>query len=388
MGSQERKALIDLPVKVILTELGTTFFIKNNKPLRKFKLADSVEEHGILMDRFAPGSLQRMMLIDYVSKVEISNSEFVTIRQEVMDLAKLITYTMLYRQYDAYIFQRVMGSELIKHWNRKNPANIIDDKTKINEAFLQGVVKEKERVIDEIKQSILAPMHAFITRNSSLLPEEKNIQLLLSEKYLNNLRPFIWFILSKFKGLDGYETLVKDLRTSLAEYMEKAKIAEYLALNVMELATNAENSNLKREAKALFRGAVDMNSVLFDPNVRRQVIESLKRRGELVYISWKLGSRGSSIGTQNKLQLTIFNKESEYEKMKEAIDEKKSADLKKRSLQDFYKDLPDGEANTELGLYYLSYLSEACDKVNIKFESLVNQLPGSDLTVISLVINL
>jgi hypothetical protein len=388
MGSQERKALIDLPVKVILTELGTTFFIKNNKPLRKFKLADSVEEHGILMDRFAPGSLQRMMLIDYVSKVEISNSEFVTIRQEVMDLAKLITYTMLYRQYDAYIFQRVMSSELIKHWNRKNPANIIDDKTKINEAFLQGVVKEKERVIDEIKQSILAPMHSFITRNSSLLPEEKNIQLLLSEKYLNNLRPFIWFILSKFKGLDGYETLIKDLRTSLAEYMEKAKIAEYLALNVMELATNAENSNLKREAKALFRGAVDMNSVLFDPNVRRQVIESLKRRGELVYISWKLGSRGSSIGTQNKLQLTIFNKESEYEKMKEAIDEKKSADLKKRSLQDFYKDLPDGEANTELGLYYLSYLSEACDKVNIKFESLVNQLPGSDLTVISLVINL
>lgn len=388
MGSQERKALIDLPVKVILTELGTTFFIKNNKPLRKFKLADNVEEHGILMDRFAPGSLQRMMLIDYVSKVEISNSEFVTIRQEVMDLAKLITYTMLYRQYDAYIFQRVMGSELIKHWNRKNPANIIDDKTKINEAFLQGVVKEKERVIDEIKQSILAPMHAFIARNSSLLPEEKNIQLLLSEKYLNNLRPFIWFILSKFKGLDGYEALVKDLRTSLAEYMEKAKIAEYMALNVMELATNAENSNLKREAKALFRGAVDMNSVLFDPNVRKQVIESLKRRGELVYISWKLGSRGSSIGTQNKLQLTIFNKESEYEKMKEAIDEKKSADLKKRSLQDFYKDLPDGEANTELGLYYLSYLSEACDKVNIKFESLVNQLPGSDLTVISLVINL
>jgi hypothetical protein len=128
--------------------------------------------------------------------------------------------------------------------------------------------------------------------------------------------------------------------------------------------------------------------VLFDPNVRRQVIESLQRKGELFYLSWKLGSRGSSIGTQGKLSVTIYNKESEYEKMKEAIDEKKSADLKKRSLQDFYKDLPDGEANTELGLYYLSYLSEACEKVNIKYESLVNQISGSDLTVISLIINL
>ncbi|TFG83722.1 MAG: hypothetical protein E4H20_04875 [Spirochaetales bacterium] len=388
MGSQERKTIIELPVKVILTEVGTTFFIKNKKNLRKFKLADNVEEYGIFMDRFTPASLQRMMLIDYVSKIEISNSEFVTIRPEVMDIAKLITYSMLYRQYDAYIFHRVMASDVIKNWNRKNPANIIDNKTKINESFLQNAIKEKEKDISEIKQTILAPMYAFISKNSSLLPEEKNIQLLLSEKYLNQLRPFIWFIVAKFKGMDGYETLIKDIRTSLAEYMEKAKIAEYVALNIMELATNAENSNLKREAKAIFKGAVDMNSVLFDPNVRRQVIDSLQRKGELVYLSWRLGSRGSSIGTQGRLQITIFNKESEYEKMKEAFDEKKSADLKKRSLQDFYKDLPDGEANTELGLYYLSYLSEACEKVNIKFESLVNQVSGSDLTVITLVINL
>ena len=74
--------------------------------------------------------------------------------------------------------------------------------------------------------------------------------------------------------------------------------------------------------------------------------------------------------------------------MKEAFDEKKNADLKKKSLMDFYKELPNGEANAELGLYYLSYLSEACEKVNVKFESLVNQLPGSDLTVMTLVLNL
>lgn len=388
MASQERKANIELPVKVILTDVGTTFFIKNKRNLRKFKLADNVEEYGILLDRFTPASLQRMILIDYVSKVEISNGQFVTIRQEVMDIAKLIIYSMLYRQYDAYIFQRVLSSEVIKNWNRKNPANIIDDKTKINDSFLQNVILEKAKDIEEIKQNILSPMYAFISKNSSLLAEEKNIQLLLSEKYLNNLRPFTWFIIAKFKGSDGYDSLIKDIRTSLAEYMEKAKIAEYVALNIMELATNAENSNLKREAKAIFKGAVDMNAVLFDPNIRRQVIDSLERKGELVYLSWKLGSRGSSIGMQGKLQITIFNKESEYEKMKEAFDEKKSADLKKRSLQDFYKDLPDGEGNTELGLYYLSYLSEACDKVNVKFESMVNQMSSSDLTVISLVISL
>jgi len=386
---QERKTVLDLPLKVVLTEEGTSFFMKKGKSLKKFRLADNVEEYGIVLDTFSPASIQRMMLIDYISKVEISKSEFMSSRQEIMDLSKLVVYSMLYRQYDSYIFTRVLSSDVIKKWNRLNPANIIDDKTKINDSYLQSVLKEKEKELVAIKQEILSPMYSYISRNASLLAEEKNVQLLLSEKFLTNLRPFTWFIIAKFKGSDGYDLLLKDIRTSLQEYMEKSKIAEYVSLMIMELAMNAENSNLKREAKSLFKGAIDMNAVLFDPNVRRQVLESLERRDELVYLSWKMGSRNaSSIGTQGRLQITLFNKESEYQYMKETFDERKSADLKKKSLQDFYRALPNSDANAELGLYYLSYLSEACEKVNVKFESLVNQIPGSELTVITLSLSL
>ena len=115
---------------------------------------------------------------------------------------------------------------------------------------------------------------------------------------------------------------------------------------IIELAMNAENSNLKREAKAIFKGAVDMNAVLFDPNIRRQVLESLERKGELVYLSWKIGSRGATVGMQGRLQITLYNKESEYQTVKETFEDRKSADLRKKSLQDFYKQLPEGEANT------------------------------------------
>jgi len=385
---QERKSVLDLPVKLVLTEEGTTFFIRKGKNLKKFRLADNVEECGIVLDSFTPVSLQRMMLVDYISKVEISKSEFMSSRQEIMDLSKLVVYSMLYRQYDSYIFARILASEVIKKWNRLNPANTIDGRTKINDSFLQSVLKDKEKDITDIKHEILAPLYSYINKNSNLLAEEKNVQLLLSEKFLNNLRPFTWFIMSKFKGSEGYEQLLKDVRSSLTEYMEKSKIAEYVSLMIIELAMNAENSTLKREAKALFKGAVDMNAVLFDPNIRRQVIESLERRGELVYLSWKIGSRNASVGTQGRLQITLFNKESEYQGMKEIFDDRKNADLKKKNLLDFYKALPEGEANTELGLYYLSYLSEACEKVNVKFESLVNQMPGSELSVIAMVLYL
>jgi hypothetical protein len=385
---QPRKSVIDLPVKLVLTEEGTSFFMRQGRNLKKFKLADNVEEYGIVLDAFSPTSLQRMMLIDYISKVEISKSELMSTRQEIMDLAKLVVYSMLYRQYDAYVFARLLASDVIKKWNRLNPANIIDGKTKINDAFLQSVLKEKEKDILEIKQELLSPLYEQISKNPALQPEEKNVLLLLSEKFLNNLRPFTWFIIAKFRGSEGYEQLSKDVRASLVEYMEKSKIAEYVSLMIIELAMNAENSNLKREAISVFKGAVDMNAVLFDPNIRRQVIESLERKGELVYLSWKIGSRSATIGMRGRLQITLYNKDSEYRTVKEIFEAHKSADLKNKSLQDFYRQIPEGEANAELGLYYLSYLSEECEKVNIKFESLVNQMPGSDLTVITLALSL
>jgi hypothetical protein len=388
MGTQERKAIIEAPVKAILTDAGTTFFINNNKPLKKFKRSDQSEEHGFLLDHFSPASLQRMILMDYIAKIEISVKEFASLRQEIMDICKLLTYSMLYRQYDALVFQRILSNDVVKNWNRKNPANLIDEKTRLTETLVSTVLRDRDKTLAAIKQSILAPLHAYISKNSKLMPDEKNIQLLLSEKFLNNIRPFIWFIMAKFRESDGYEGLVKEIRTSLMEYMEKSRIAEYIALNVVELATNTENSNLKREAATLFKGEVDMNAVLFDTKVRRLVQDSLQQKGELVSISWELGSRGLSFGMQGRLQTTISNKESEFEKIKDSMIEAKNLDLKKCSLLEFYKTASPQESNTELGLYYLSYLSEACEKVHVKMESLVNQSPGSDLTIITLAVNL
>ncbi len=226
MAAGEKKCILNLPLKIILTQEGSTFFIRQNKKLLKFKLADNVEEYGISLEEFTPATIQRLLLIDYISKIEISKPEFVSSRQEVMDLSKLIVYSVLYRQYDAYIFSQILNSDVIKKWNRLNPANIIDEKTHINENFLRNVLKKNEAIIYQAKQEILSPLYTFINKNTSLLPEEKNIQLLLSEKFMNNLRPFTWFIITKFRDADGFDAILRTIRASLTEYMDKAKIAE------------------------------------------------------------------------------------------------------------------------------------------------------------------
>ncbi|MDE7141017.1 MAG: hypothetical protein K2O09_09750, partial [Treponemataceae bacterium] len=67
----DKKFTLNLPLKVILTETGTSHFLNANKKLLRFKLADNTEEYGISVRPFSPQSIQNMILVDYISKIEI-----------------------------------------------------------------------------------------------------------------------------------------------------------------------------------------------------------------------------------------------------------------------------------------------------------------------------
>ncbi|MBO5137335.1 MAG: hypothetical protein J6B81_02410 [Spirochaetaceae bacterium] len=387
MSGTEKKTLLKLPLKVILTEEGSSYFIQNRKKLLRIKLADNVEEYGISMDTFSPQSIQKMILTDYISKIEISMSEFASSRQEVMDLSKLIVFSLLYKQFDREIFMALTDSDCVRKHNRTNPSQLIDERTKMSDSQLRSRMTNMDSTIAKARKQILEPLWEGILKNPDFTPEEKNIYLLMTEKFLNRMSLLNWFIITKFFGKPGFEEILSRTRTILNSYTEKSKVAEYISVMVMELALNSENTNMRKEAKIMYRGIDEVETLIYDPDIRKKIITEMQRKHELVFLSWKLGGGSTSIGKQGRLQITLYNKDDEFQEVKENIETKKSADLNKRSLIDFYRDLPEGQEGTDLGLYYLSYLEEACKKVNVKFESLVNQFAASDLTVISLIFN-
>ncbi len=383
----EKKFYLDLPLKVVLTEEGASHFISNKKKLQRFRLADNLEEFGISMDHFSPMSLQNMMLVDYISKMEISMPEFVTHRQEIMDLSKVVVYSILYKQFDREIFASLVQCDCVRRHNRSNPGQLIDEKSDIPDKQIRSYLSLKDNVIQQARQAILEPVWKGIMANKDYTPEEKNVYLLMTEKFLNRLSLMNWYIITKFYKSEGFVQIMSILRQSLAVYMDKSKVAEYISVMVMELALNSENTNMRKEAKLLYQGIDNSDTLIYDPDIRAKIIEELKRKHEVVSLSWKIGGGSTAIGKQGSLNITLYNKEDEFQEVKENIESKMSANLNKRSLIDFYRQMPEGEEGTDLGLYYLSYLDDACKKVNVKFESLVNQFTASDLTVISLKFN-
>lgn len=385
--SAEKKFSLNLPLKVILTEEGASHFISHKIKLLRFRLADNIEEYGISLNPFSPQSLQNMILVNYISKIEISMSEFVSVRQEVMDLSKIVVYSLLYKQFDRQLFADFIQTDAVQKHNRKNPTQLIDERTKMSENQLRQILASQKATVQLAKKEILDPVWKSLMENKDYSLEEKNIYLLMTEKFLNRLSLMNWYIITKFYRTEGFSQINIAIRHLLQVYMEKSRVAEYISILVMELALNSENTNMRKEAKRMFAGIEDVDALIYDPEQREKIVAELKRNHEQVFISWKLGGGSSAIGKQGRLQITLYNKDDEFQEVKENIESKASADTNKKSLIDFYRELPEGQESTDLGLYYLSYLDDACKKVNVKFESIVNQFSSSDLTVINLIFN-
>ena len=387
MSASDKKFLLDLPLKVILTEDGASNFISHNKKLLRFRLADNLDEYGISLNKFSPQSIQSMILLDYISKIEISMSEFVSSRQEVMDLSKVIVYSLLYKQFDREVYNALIQCECVKKHNRANPSHLIDNKTQMSDRQLRSTLSSKQTVIQTTRKTILDPIWNSIMSNKDYSAEEKNVYLLMSEKFLNRLGLMNWYIITTFHKNEGANEMFIAIRNLLNSYMEKSKVAEYISVMVMELALNNENTNIRKEARKMYHGIDDIDALVFDPEIRAKIVQELQRKHELVFLSWKLGGGASSIGKQGRLSITLYNKDDEFQEVKENIETAKSSNTAKKTLIDFYRELPEGQEGTDLGLYYLSYLDDACKKVNVKFESMVNQYSASDLTVINLNFN-
>lgn len=387
MNDNGKKFKLNLPLKVILSDGGTSHFLSHNISLTRFHMADGKDEKGISINPFSPKSVQDMIMLDYISKIEVSMSEFSAVRQDVMDLSKTIVFSLLYKQFDRVLYSQLVKCDVVVKFNRANPRNLIDESTRLPDSKLRPILEKKRTVVALAKKSILEPVWKAIMTNKSYSPEERNVYILMSEKFLNRLGLMNWYVITQFFQKEGFEQINLNIRHLLQEYMEKSSIADHISLLLMELVMNNENANLRNVAEQLYDGLEDTDSVVMNPEIREKLFSELKRRHELVTLSWQLGGGSLAIGKQGRLHIMLFNKDDQFQLLKDTVTDKMANDTRKKSIVDFYRENPEGDAGMDLGMMYFSYLDESCRKANVKFESIVNQPMSNDLTVINLIFN-
>lgn len=351
VDTDKNPTLIRLPVKVLLTPAGTKALTAKGDRIRKMLLSDASEEPGIQLHDFTPATLQKMILLGFVSKVEMPLSDVVGTRSDVLDFSKLVTYSMLYRQFDTAVYNIIIQSELVHYWNRHNPKKPIDFKTKVNTSYLQSILKKNANAVEYARRNLAGPVIAWIEGKGNLQGDEKRVQRLLTEKFLDQVSPLSWFLLTVYGNSATAETIVGRVRSTLKSYLDKAVIGEYLGLMMLEL------------------------------------LSSMKPRGDdgEIFVLWKFNRRKDSGGDRQRLHIALSNDPERFREMKQKVHLRVGIDVGDKSLQDFYAEEGQSEFELNLGLYYLSFLNDACKRVSVLFESFVNRSARTGETLINLV---
>lgn len=384
MARSAKKPIIDLPVKIMLTSEGVEWFIRNGKQPRRLRMADNRVEYGISVNNFSAESLQKMINIDYIAAVEIARTEFSEKRREVIDLTKLIVYRILYRAFEEETYRMLLDSMLIRRWNRTHPARIIDENSIFDRGQVEGLLAACSDELPGVSGDIQDEVRREIDADRRLSPEEKEIHRYLCDRFVAGMRNITWCVLARSRSQSEYPAMVTRVCTLLRSYLSRTKIAEYLGLMITELLTYAESLHAMQSARTLFPGTPATPEMLRDPRVRRRLFRAMEEQEDYLYLGYQVGSKVPSIGTRNRLRIVLFNRAREYRKVKEQIENKIGLDIREKSLVEFYHRMPQREAETQLGLYYLAYLHEECGKCNVHLDSHVSEIPASDLTVITL----
>ena len=391
MGTVTQKQFISLPLKFVFTDEGASALIRQNVQIKRIKMGDQTEDYGVPVDKVTPGFLQRMIMMDYISKIEVSGVEPVESRSDIIELSKLIVLSILFRNYAEVSKEQLLISEPVKKWNYANPSMVIDDKTQFKEGMLKTYMEQHTDDLAEIQRELLAPIYQNIDKDTSMQADEKENRREILHSLLSASFPLSWFVLLKFHKNADFHFLLRTTRLCMVESLKKSNIVEYCSLMLMELASNIVNLNIQKEAKLLYKTEqMHIKTVIQDPHLRLPVIDSLRKKNSLLTFSWKLGRTSQAIGTRGRFQVVLYDQDINYTDTRESIAQSKTADVRRFNLSEFYRRLYSDGNDLNLGIFYLSFLDEACNNMGIKFETMVNQsqYSGQGQTITTLTFSL
>ena len=358
----QKTSPIQGPLTVTLHDDGVDYFIQKGQRISKVNLFDGSQEHGLVFPSSEAKGLQRMAVVGYIHRIEYGIKNISRERANIIDLAKLMSYGMLYRQFDSRVWDSIINSELTSLWNRQYPKLSISFGVDTRRMGLSKVLQANEDAITAFKQSLLRSVQEVVGQNQKLLEEEKRKQMFLAIRFINMVDPFVWLLLVVFRNSPGSQDLLSQIQRLLVSYLNKSESPEYLALMLIEL-------------------------VIIVGGITAIGVEGEEKVGhDPVSLTLEFSNRKREQGERTRMRITLARQQSDYESLREEVEDKKHLNLKEKSLDAFFEGGQDhAMTNRDIGMYYLSYLKDACRKMNISFESFVNIVPSTNQTVMNLV---
>ena len=376
---------INLPSRVILSKEGLDVVSQSKLPVLKMKNHAGALCEGIEAKSINAQTLQKMVMNSCVEEVFAELPVFLQYRNGIISVNSLLVYAILYKKLTPSISEKFFASPVVKDFNRKNPKNAIINIQQINKKMMDDIIQRQKDHYDNLKGEIKVEVLKLVHGNASISEEDRALQARSLDKFIAWIDQRIWFIYDIICKTNLKHEMLMGLADMIAKYLNRTQVATHLSNLVMELSQNAERAQLERVVvRNNLTGPGEIDRFLRDKANRDIAAAISVKSKEVMGISWNMGGERSSLGTQNRMRISVSNYGLMDEVTRVLVSKKMKTDVDGLSIADFYSraDLNADKLGAGLGLLYNSYLEDYCQKHGIMYRCNIIPEPKYEKTTV------
>lgn len=379
--SADSRTTIRLPLKILLTESGREFFLERHNRLGTVETALRGKGEGIEITEYTEGSILQLLKRGYVGQLEAAAGDYLSVRDEFLRVSRLVASHFIFSELGSRIASALCASAVVTEWNRYNPTAPIEacgDTEEDQILFFLHQNRENLAYLKRRFREILYPDD----------PEGLTPGSLELEDALDHVGPMIWYRLLQFQSFDRFDEVLADISKILASAEERTAVSEYLSLVLMELVMLLQNRNMVALAGQLGVPEYRIGTGLKNRTVRNNLLNRLSRTDARIHVVWRIlpgkpGGRGKN-GARSRFEVSVFNSQGHSGEINRFLEGKPRTPGTERNLEEFYGELGE-DAGAELGLSYISFLTERCRNLRMFFDCQVRSTGKKDQEIITLV---
>jgi hypothetical protein len=259
---------------------------------------------------------------------------------------------------------------------------------KFNPEIVSAFMEKNSETIKTLKDLLLLDPYAIIESDKDMNAEEKKERKRIMQRFVEQIDDNMWFLLHFVSKSKGRFEVIERINLVLVSYVKKTKIADYIGFMLMELVQNAEKAHFERLAKSkkLMTDMDKIDVLLKNRKTRESLYEIAAKTNSLINLNYTFEGDVLNVSSRLKLQISLTNKGCIIDKAKKDLSKKIKTETREASLASFYQESDPDKLGAGLGLYYLSYLEDACAEEKMKFEARIASDDRRDETSVLIVL--
>ncbi len=367
-----KKSQIQLPAMFFLTDSGIDYCIRRKIPVRDLKSHIGRVKSGFSWEGFNAKLVQHLVSNMLIDGIEINRSDFLSKRSEIIDLTKLIVYGILYKKIRPTLNEILYKSDLISKLRRNNPRAARDNELHFDPKVVEKFMTDNAKAVRSLKAGLLYEPYALIQRDASLTEDQKKTKMQITQKFIDVIEPNTWFLFHYISRSNDKMEVFSRINNLLVSFVQKTKIADYIALMLMEILQNSEKThfeNLAMRDNMARAPGVEISELLKDDEFRRKLRQKAETNKIHVNLTFSLEGNTNNARERQRLHISVANKGMMGEVERRNLQKRTKTEVKSASLADFFQAGDQDNLGGGLGLLYLSYLQDACKTEDIVFDA-------------------